>query len=160
MTPSWKHRQTVPGTNNWSGDNFANSIEGAPRWVKVVASPKEDRKIMATLDNTGKVFTQVWDGSSWISTETVTTAIDADNARDWYRGFDIAYERNSGDAIIVYSNNSSVPRYRVRGPGGSSQWSSEGAVPNWPGTGTIWWVRLEARPAESSNEIILVAQDA
>ena len=153
------YREVQAGTNNWDNtDSFSNDIEGTPRWVKIIASPKENQKLMATLANTGQVLTQVWNGSIWGSTESLTTSIDADNGRDYYRGFDLAYERNGGDALVVYSVNSAVPQYRTRAKGASA-WSSELPVPNWPGSGAILWVRVEPNPTESSNEMVLMTLD-
>jgi hypothetical protein len=154
--------KTVPaGTNNWdNSDNAAMDLgNGAARYVKIVASPKENKKIMGSLDTSGKVITQVWNGSSWSSSETVTSAVDAANSRDQQRGFDIAYERNSGDALIVYSVNGTKPYYRTRALGAGS-WSSELQVADWPGAGIPLWIRLEANPTESSNEIMLVGMDS
>ena len=71
------------------------------------------------------------------------------------RGFDIAYEENSGNAMVVYNNNSNFPRYRLWN---GSAWSNETAVISGSGSQKIKWVRLVARP--NSNEILLAYLDS
>ena len=71
------------------------------------------------------------------------------------RGFDVAYEQGSGDALVVYSNNTSTPRYRTRTAG---SWSAVTALPVAPLSGVVQWVQLAARPG--SNEIALAYSDA
>ena len=93
-----------------------------------------------------------WNGSAWsLDWNSVTIA----PPQAGKRGFDITYEQNSGDAMVVYSNNTSTPRYRTRTAG---IWSAETALPSAPLSGVVQWVQLAARPG--TNEIGLAYSDA
>jgi protocatechuate 3,4-dioxygenase beta subunit len=120
-------------------------------------------ELMAVLSDTGAGSSlDYFSGSNgswsldWNSTDLAQTEADK-------RGFALVYEDASGEALAVYSNDSSTPRFRTR-TGGT--WSSaqplpinDGAGHNPdPNTGTVLWVELASRPG--TDEIALLYLDA
>jgi len=107
--------------------------------------------IQGTLDSDNDINVQVWDGSVWGTVQELSTNENS-NSR---RGFDIAYEENSGDAMVVYNKNNYVPRYRLWN---GSAWSDEAAAnATYAGTNYIRWMRLIAKPG--SDEMLLAYLD-
>jgi hypothetical protein len=83
----------------------------------------------------------------------VTVATQPDPAK---RGFDLAMEGSSGNALLVYADGSNRPRYRERTSAG---WSADRSVFGAaPGSGTVKWVQLAASPR--SDEITLLYADS
>jgi len=143
-------------TTSWNAEANAESVtETTSEWVVVKSSPTRNEKIMGTLDDQGHVNVQVYDGDSrtWGDLVEVTTGIGTTN--DAYRGFDIAYETSSGDALIVYSDGDAVTSYRVWN---STHWSGENSLQTDLCTNTVAWVALASHP--TSDEIITVDLDA
>jgi hypothetical protein len=138
-------------------------VNGTVRWTvnKVAPNGGEDHLAVHSDPGGGTELNLIrWNGTAW-STDWTSTAITSANADK--RGFDVEYEANSGDALVVYSNNTDTPVYRTRSAG---SWSGEtplplndGAGPNPdPNTGIVLWVELAAR--SGSNEITLAYVDA
>jgi hypothetical protein len=106
---------------------------------------------MGTLDTGRDLNMQIWGGSGWGAVQEFSWIANYDHRR----AFDIAYEQNSGDAVVVYRNSEiskSVPRYRAWD---GLAWGAEGAV-NATTLSNVWiqWVRLVAKP--NTDEILLV----
>ena len=132
---------------NWSGTAFSgqSNMDTSPadsRWFKEVSSPKTGEKIVVLQDNltpNDELFVFRWDGSSW--TEDLNFAL-ASSATDETKSFDVTYEEESGEALLVYSDGSSNQLLYRHRAGGS--WSSPANA------GTAYdvykrWVRMEAR---------------
>jgi Mg-chelatase subunit ChlD len=136
----------------WSNEASANNIGGNIRWIVMQSNPKRDETILGTLDTSNDLNVQIWDGSVWGAVQQFSGS----EYSYYYRGFDIAYEENSGDAMIVYNRNNYVPRYRLWD---GAIWSDEGTVnATQAGTNSIRWVRLIAKP--DSDEILLAYLDS
>ena len=87
--------------------------------------------------------------ASAVDTTGVSTAQEA------HRGFDVAYETVSGDALAVYTVGTSNPKFRAKAGGA---WSSEQSVfSSPPGAASVDWVLLAPHP--SIDEIALVYSD-
>ena len=147
----------------WSVENGTAPVSGTVRWTvnKVTTDGSED--LLGVLSDTGsgaELNLVRWDGTAWI-VDWSSTAITTANLDK--RGFDLEYEASSGDALVVYSNNTDTPVYRTRS-GGS--WSGESALPlndgagpnPDPNTGIVHWVELT--PRLGSDEITLAYVDA
>ncbi|MCD4845508.1 MAG: VWA domain-containing protein [Methanosarcinales archaeon] len=135
----------------WSDEKSANFVGGNIRGIVMQLCPSRDEIIMGTLDDQKDLNIQIWDGSVWGAVEEFSPIANYNN----HRGFDIAYEQNSHDAIVVYRNSytsTCTPRYRVWD---GSTWGPESSVDTTDtGSAYIQWVRLAAKP--NSDEIILV----
>ncbi|NIA09320.1 MAG: VWA domain-containing protein, partial [Nitrospiraceae bacterium] len=136
---------------DWSDEASANNVGGTIQWIVMQSCPTRDETIMGTLDSGKDVNVQIWDGSAWGDVRTVSDSLDTYKRR----GFDIAYEQISGDAMVVYMDmgiDNGVPRYQIWN---GSAWTDGDAVNGTnPGTGDIGWVRLAANP--NSDEMVLV----
>lgn len=146
--PSLPRYRTWNGSS-WSNESAAANVGGDVNWVVLKAAPNRDEFILGTLDANGHVNVQVWQNGSWGNLIELTTAADRE-----YRGFDIAYERISGDALVVYNDGSAIPKYRVWN---GTAWSSQGSVIA-IGTGTPRWIVLASHPF--ADEVVLATLDS
>lgn len=150
-TPRYR---TWNGTD-WSSQSSANNVEGSNyRWHVLESSSTREEYILATQDNSYDINVQVWDGSSWGSVLELST----DSEYRDQRNVDVAYEANSGDAMIAYLSNSdrTLPRYRTwDGNSWSSEYTDVQEVS--PYGDYIRWIELESRPG--SDEIIMVTMN-
>jgi hypothetical protein len=147
--------QITPRYRTWSGSAF--SLEGSATatdkvivWTVLKASPVANEMILGIYSSATKIlFIQTWDGTSATWTNNWSKALAYDSVN---RVFDIAYETNSGDAIVVFGNATSNDlRYRKRVAGvwdGSDQTISAVSLDNEP-----TYVRAESHP--TSNDIFV-----
>ncbi|MFC2062251.1 lamin tail domain-containing protein, partial [Elusimicrobiota bacterium] len=138
--------------NNWSGEGSANSHGSVNmRWVKMAADAGSDSIIMATLDETDDVNVQVWDGSAWDDHKEV----EGDAPTNSYRCFDVAYSSAGNEGIIVWSDDTTVPKYETWN---GAVWSGEGSaedVSNIP-----QWITLDADPFTDDFMLVTSSQAA
>ena len=148
---------------SWLPEVSTTTANSVIKFVVNKISPAGDEELVGVLSDTGAgsdLDLLRWSGATW-TVDWSSTAIANANADK--RGFDIEYEHVTGEALVVYSDNSATPVYRTRSAGA---WSVEtllplndGAGPNPdPNTGTVLWVELERRPG--TNEITLAYVDA
>jgi hypothetical protein len=142
--------------SSWSAESLAAPVGSTIKWTVHQVSPLlTQQQLLGVLSDNGsatKLNMLRWNGLAW-SLEWSAGAIASSQAGK--RGFDVAYEQGSGDALVVYSNNTNTPRYRTRTAG---LWSAELALPIAPLSGIVQWVQLAARPG--SSEIALAYSDA
>ena len=102
--PELEWRRIQPGG---LGPNTDDRIS----WVVLKASPVANEMLLGVYASaTRTLFVLTWNGSAWISNWSVNM-----NLNESYRGFDIAYERNSGDAVVVFSDQAThTLKYRKR----------------------------------------------
>jgi len=143
-----KYREfTNPG---WGPEgNTVDVGNSTVRYLELEGSATGQEMVMGTIDQDDDLNVAVWDGMSWGNRMEFT----ADSA-SWLKCFDIAYESQSGDALVVgRSGNSSVPRYTL--------W--EGSV--WvydppasaPDTGTGSAINVVVMASDPFSDEILVA---
>lgn len=151
-----KKRQYDASTDSWSAEALAAAGGSPHHWIVTQFDPTGPEELVATLSDSGAATSlsmMRYDGTNW-TTDWSSSAITAANADK--RGFDIAYEASGDQAIIVYSNNTANPVYRVWD---GSSWSSEQSVfATAPGAAAVLWVELESAPG--SDEITLAYSDA
>ena len=133
----------------WESEYSASEVGGVTNMVVLRSARTRDEKILGVLDKSGHINVQVWNGSAWGSVLEVTTVVADYNCR----GFDIAYEDSSGDALIVYQNNTDDPLYRVWNGTG---WS-DAATLDLPTAGIPVWIRMASKPG--ADEIIVMTLD-
>ena len=121
----------------------------AERFYVLRSNPTKNEKILGTIDAAADTNVQVWNGTSW-GTATQFTG----DSTISYRSFDIAYEQNSGEAIVVYRKSTATSVPKCQKWDGSS-WTVIGDLTD--RGDTLRWVRLEPKPG--SNEIMLVTLD-
>lgn len=133
----------------WSAESSALDVGAAINWVVTKAAPNRNEYITGTLSSDSDINLQVFKNGSWGDLNEVTTS--ASNVS--MRGFDIAYEQSSGDAIAVYCDGDEDPSYDIWD---GSTWSSGGSI-NFTSGVACGWIRLISDPV--SDEIILVARN-
>jgi hypothetical protein len=144
----------TPRYRTWDGTAF--SLEGsAPNtddtisWVVLKASPVANEMILGVYASATKtLFVLTWNGAAWTSNWSTVMDLDAS-----YRGFDIAYERNSGDAVVVFTDLAThTLKYRKR-VGGVWDTSNQTITTL---DDEANWVRAESRP--TNDDIFVAAQ--
>jgi hypothetical protein len=146
----------VPATSEFDGTTFgpAGPTASVGEWQVMAGAeaPTRDEKIVVGVHDNGQLGVLVWDGASWTATAptglAVTTVSDPD---EW--GFDVAYESQSGDAVLVWND----------GAGGiqsatwdGASWTPAGAITP-PVAGEAVQMRLAAAPG--SDEMMLVVNN-
>ncbi len=142
--------------SSWGSEQSANAIDGSIAHLALKFSPIKNEGILMTQSTTGKLQSQVWNGTSWGTVDTLQTmngnGAGPDTQATYGQAFDLAYEQVSGDAVVVYNDNTADPNYRV--------WNgtSWGAATNLdvPTTGLPNVIELTAKPG---TDIIAMLQD-
>jgi hypothetical protein len=132
------------------GTNTVNDIT----WSVVKGSHERNEIIMGTYDKGNDINIQVFDSSSWGNLQEVTAT--AENSAQ--RGFDIAYEDLSGDALIVYENGNtpdSIISYRVWN---GVSYSAEANLTTGLASGEVRWISL-VENIGSDSIMLLVHND-
>ncbi len=123
------------GGSNWSAQGDATNVTGEIRQMVVRYAPTRDEAIMVVQTSDGDIQAQVWDGTGWGTVTILGThasSLASTDTQSLYRGFDLAYEQSSGDAVVVYGDGTADPDYSVWD---GSNWSS-GVDINVPNTGS------------------------
>ena len=140
----------------WTAPSSAHVANSEARWVVhrvAEGRPDELTAVLAETANEGQLFVRRWNGRRWTESSVPIATIQSQNVGE--RGFDIDYESQSGDALIVYSNNDSNPVFRTLVGGRLSEPAPVFASPL--GTGTVLWVELVAEVG--SDRVAMVALD-
>jgi flagellin-like protein len=160
----------VPKSQTWNGYSWATQNEmasaGSPiRFVRSVTCPLADRlleNIVVTLSDNGFLDAYVFDGN------TVTITNDLGNPGttvNSYRCFDVAYEKNSGRALLVYSRGTTSNEIGYRTWTVDNGWGNEELL-NLPYTsGKVRWISLVPTSGarlgnDDNNEIALIYLDS
>jgi hypothetical protein len=144
-----------------SSDNFSSQYSIATntnsRNLVIKTNPTKTEAIVAAMNNTGALYVYCFNGTSWSNEWNVGTGITATT-----RPFDVEYETNTGDALVVYSTGTTTTNelnYRTK-PGssdcGSASWSS---ATNYNPAGTtnkIQWIKM-GRDRRSSSNLVAVS---
>ncbi|MFA5937389.1 MAG: hypothetical protein WC822_05965, partial [Candidatus Paceibacterota bacterium] len=141
----------IPSVRVWAPPSFGVTNNGSTtgalatsvmRHILVRASPLRNEKMAGILSSDGVLQVQRYNGltGTW-SNEWSATSISAANSA--YRGFDIAYEQNSGRAMVLYNGAAAGTLYYNIYDG--SSWSGAQTLTAGSANAAVW-VRLEARP--------------
>jgi hypothetical protein len=151
-------RARIWNQNNWDNETNANSYGTDDNQIFVLksGSVRKNEKILCVSDVNKDVNVQIFNGQSWGS------VLDLDGIlnNEKFRAFDVAYETISGDALLVYYNDSNpgspkiIPKYRVWD---GFNWSIE-LNTSAMGMVTVYWIALASNP--NSDEIILLTLDS
>ena len=160
-TTAPQDRTYTAGTPGTFAGAVAMPTGAAQTFMVDRAAPTRDEHIVGYVTAAGVLYIYRWDGASWTNETsalgqwggTVTVGGDGLNGRR----FDIAYEEVSGNAMVVYSNNTSgTNELRYRTWDGNA-WSPATAFDSARMTTVPTWIKLLPRPG--SNEIALMAAD-
>ena len=151
-----KYRTLNPCDGTWSTPNpTASGIfsTAAVRAARLYSSPTRNEKILVTRHVAGTnnqfIYAQVFNGSTWGNLVQLSSWSSSSFLN--VRNFDGTYLTN-GDFMVVYSDNSVTPKYRIWN---GSSWGSQtntanvGAIPT--------YIVAKARP--STNEVMMATFD-
>jgi len=151
MTP--RYRRWDETTNSWGAVRSASAVSGTIQHMVLRFAPSREEAILATVDSTGDIRVQIWNGLTWGAT---TLLSNVGTVNDGQRGVDIAYETSGGRAIIVFNNaNAADPAFRIW-DGATLSAATSIDIPT---TAAPLWVRLAANPLSASNEISMITID-
>lgn len=124
----------------------------------ISTSPTKAEAIAAYTSSTGVMEVFCFDGVSWSNEWSVSVGGSGSTSR-----FDIAYEHSSGDALVVYSGNSSSNQiaYRTKSGStgcGSANWSGQSTFSANTG-GIVQWVQTAEDRRAGQNLIAVIWAD-
>lgn len=146
--------------NSFGGEN--NGPAGAAGKTFVIkTSPTKHEAIAGYVDGLGNLQILCFDGTNW-SAEWGPVKVGINGTT---KMFDIGYETNSGDVLVLYSTNAGVNElgYRTKlgtSGCGSSNWSAATTFDSPGTTGIVQWVKVASDRRGSSNIIAAVWADA
>jgi flagellin-like protein len=113
----------------WGSQSELPSAGSPVRQVRSICSPENDRpeeKIVVTLSDDGYLDAYLFNGTSWSITNNIGQVWTSASS-DGRRPFDVAYESQSGDALLVYGTTvaSGTNDLAYRTWTRESGWSSE-----------------------------------
>ncbi|MBI4067698.1 hypothetical protein HY407_04900 [Candidatus Gottesmanbacteria bacterium] len=154
-----QYRILDAATGTWNAPQLLDFDPGASnkalRVVRMYASPTKNEKIAISRHYNGSqqfIYAHVYDGTSWQSTQlTSWSSSSFDNSNQGIKNFDGDYLAN-GDFLVVYSNNTNYPQYRLWN---GASWSSQAATVNFGGIPTN--ITLDNRP--NTNEALMAVFD-
>lgn len=157
-TPST--RDYISSTNTFNV--AAQTVAGATALQAVTkASPTRDEMIAGYVNSAGTLQVMCWNGATWSNEWSVAVG-----GTGTTRRFDIAYETNSGDAMVLYSTNVGTTNelaYRTK-PGasvcGSANWSAATNLDPVRTTGIVHWVKMAWDRRAAQNLITAIWADA
>lgn len=109
--------QTRTWTGSWSAQGGTAAAAATIRHVITKAAPTRDEMLVGIQTTGGVLYIQRWNGTAW-SNEWNVTVGDGNLPR-----FDIAYERSTGDAMVVYSRNTGTTNEMAYNIWNGSTWS-------------------------------------
>lgn len=149
----------LDGSGNWGAEqtvpDFNVPLDRPTRVLELYSSSTRNEKILVTkhyansTDPDQYIFAQVWNGSSWGN--VVQLAAWAGTTRPEVRDFDGDY-LNNGDFLLVYEDNTNIPKYRIWN---GSNWSGQASCPNVGGNPE--WIIVRNRPG--TNQAMLAVLD-
>jgi len=114
-------------------------------WIRLEASPNDDEMILVVLDSGRDLYAQVWDGDGWGNVQLLDNNVETASKQL----YDIAFESQSGNAIVAYGHRNSVT---VRYWTWNGTWSGEYDA-NDADDQDIQWLRLVSDP--NSDTIVM-----
>ncbi|RZL10805.1 MAG: DUF4347 domain-containing protein, partial [Rubrivivax sp.] len=143
--------------STWSAVNTITApVSGEPYEMRIAAHPTTDEMVLVveTSAASNHQFALVWNGSSWGNAQT----LGSDSHKDYFE-INVAYESQSGRALVFYDNSASnQPSVQFRVWNGSS-WSAESSIAAAAGvsaTAELYSTAIASDPG--SNRIALLAQ--
>lgn len=140
-------RNTVWTSGGWGANSALPSIGGEAKFVRAVNSPTRNEVLFAAEDLNKDINVVVYNGSAW----GTPTEVCSNTSTTSDRAFDVGYEQQSGDGLVVYWNDN-VNQIGYRTWNGTTL-SGESLLAL-SGSTTAHYVSLYPRPG--SDQIILL----
>ncbi|MGE5392702.1 MAG: fibronectin type III domain-containing protein, partial [Candidatus Saccharibacteria bacterium] len=143
----------------WGPPAAANDVTGEIAHTALKFNSKRDEGILVTQSTSGHIQSQVWNGSGWgpVKTHQIVTGNGAGADQQALNGqsFDLAYESVSGDAVLVYYDNTADPNYAIWN---GTAWDDNGGAGynlDVPTTGQPNVIELERGPDDQIAMILV-----
>lgn len=156
-TDAIKYQIYNDAAGTWSAAAATADVDGATtnkslRAARVYASSTRNEKVLVSRHYNGTsqwIYAQVYNGSTWgnvvqLATWTASTFLDVQN-------FDATYMAN-GNLMVIYSDNTSVPKSRTWN---GTAWSGQSSLTDLAGGDIPTYIIAKARPL--TNEIMMAA---
>lgn len=146
-TPVWRSYTSSSNTFSAEFKMPPVSVGGNPRNFVIKTSPLKTEAIAGMVTTTGILNVYCFNGTNW--TLDWSTTVGGSGAT---RRFDIAYEINSGKAVILYSTNTATTNelsFRTKNNNtscGSGSWSSATNYNPLRTSGIVQWVKMASNP--------------
>ncbi|HRJ06498.1 MAG TPA: hypothetical protein PK096_02240 [Candidatus Saccharibacteria bacterium] len=137
----------------WSAEASAQAVTGNINYIVLKSSRTRNEAILGVQTSTGAIYIQTWNGTSWSNLTQVGTGPTTT------RSFDIAYEKNTDNAVIAFTPSSGSADFAYRTWNGTTL-SSATTITAPPTTGALNWLELRQNPLSASNEIAMIMLDA
>ncbi len=143
-----------PQYNSYDSGSFGSegltANLGQWRIIQGAEAPTRDEAIVVGVNSSGQLDGQIWNGVSWNALPinplgTVT--------QTYWWGMDVAYESDSGDAVLVWTDGANIEYATWDG----SSWSAVNTLGIYSGA-TPRQLQLAASP--DSDEMVLVVSDS
>ena len=145
VTPFWN---SYTNSSNVFGTKVTMpALIGNPRNFVIKTSPQKTEAIAGTVTSSGVLYIYCFNGNNWTQDWSVTVGGAAETRR-----FDIAYETNSGNTVVLYStNNSNANELNFKTKTGSSgcgsgNWSTSTNYDPFQTSGVVQWVKMASNP--------------
>ncbi len=139
--------------SNWTGSGFtAPGVTGLDLgddvlMMAVAEAPTRDEFIMiGAADVSGEIQAIVWDGSAWTAPLGIPVAAPSASASQ-YHSFALAYESQSGDALLVWDNGNTGTAGLSYAIWNGTGWSSINTITS-PASGEPYEMKLVSSPVE------------
>lgn len=153
-TVSPSRRFYISPSNGLSTRAFMPLLVGTSGNFVIRTSPTKKEAIAGISSSNGNLYVYCYNGVTWTLDWTVGVGGSATTRR-----FDMAYETNSGDAVVLYSTNTATTNelaFRTKSGAstcGSANWAAATNFNPARTSGVISWVKLAPNPISSSNLI-------
>ncbi|HEX5065660.1 MAG TPA: cadherin domain-containing protein, partial [Myxococcota bacterium] len=135
------------GTTWTAPQTIATPLAGQAQQLRLAASPDSDEMVLIVSNASSQDYALVWNGSSWGNGISLSATGTGNDRTDVF----VAYEQQSGDAMVVYGKGTGSVFYRTWN---GTAWSSESSLANPAGaTGNARWTTLGSDP--NSDRIAL-----
>jgi Tfp pilus assembly protein PilV len=151
-----KYRNYTSSTNTFGAESSMVSSSSGNNFV-IRTSPTKSEAIVGFVTSAGVLNVQCFNGTSWSQDWNVTVGGNASTQR-----FDIAYETNSGDVLVLYSRNVGTTNemaYRTKAGSaacGAANWSAATNFDALRTAGVVQWIRL-AWDRRAAQDLIAAA---
>lgn len=147
-------------TNSFSAET-PTIVGASPLTLALKTSPTKTETIAAYVTSGGTLQVMCFNGTTWSNEWSANVG-----GTGTTRRFNIAYEKNSGDVMVLYGTNTGATNelaYRTK-PGttrcGAANWSSVANFDPIRTSGVVHWVKMASDRRKNSNLIAAIWADA
>lgn len=160
-----KYRYWNGNTASFNGQNLFDTAGSPIRFVREAygtTTATREYIIVASISDDGYIDVYVWNGESWAITNNLVSSGTTSNT---YQCFDIAFEKTSGEALLVYSTGATSNEIGTVTWSTGSGWGTPTAFELTYTTGRVNWINLATcsglrAGSTDDDEIAMIYNDA